>query len=329
VTVRVTQEPPADWDDRVRAFPGRTLYHTPAWMRAITAAYPGYRPRYLVEESGGVILPYVMFSKKGLKQILSLPFGTFGGPIYSSQTVDNALRAVLQTFKRQARGPAVLRYQIAAVCPEERLERLMEAVFGAPRIQRLSTYIVPLDRGFDWIWNTGYENDVRRCVRKAEKSGVTLHEETTPQGIQVLFDLYREQTKSWRVKAHTAEALWRVAESLGDRARVWVTRRQGVPLTAVLTLYDPEREVRPWVSGAGPESRQFKAYHFMMNGIMNDACLNGFKLWDWGGSVGRGSVEFFKRSMAGRPIPVVQVFREAAWYHLLRKTASQSRGSRA
>ena len=31
----------------------------------------------------------------GLRQILSLPFGTFGGPIYAPQTEDEVLRRVL------------------------------------------------------------------------------------------------------------------------------------------------------------------------------------------------------------------------------------------
>ena len=327
MTLQLTSEAPPAWGEWIEAFPGRTLYHTPHWIRAICAAYPEYVPRFLVDEEHQVLIPYVIFSKKGLRQILSLPFGTFGGPIYAPQTEDEVLRRALRGFKKKLRGLQVLRYQLAVVNPEPRLQRLLGEVFGEPQLQQFSTYVVPLEKGFDWIWNTGYENDVRRCVRKAEKSGVTLAEETTLQGAEVLFELYRLQTKTWRIKGHSAEALWQVAQELGSQARIWVTRREGRPLTAVLTLYDPGREVRPWVSGANEESRGVKAYHYMMNCIMKHGCDEGYALWDWGGSVGRSSVESFKQSMAGQPVPVIQVFKEAGWYSRLRGISSQRQSS--
>ena len=309
----------AELEGRLKKNSELTLHQNPRWMEALARGYPEWQRRFAVGAPGklSAVLPFMELTRRGLRQIVSLPFGTYGGPLDLGGAEQDDFAELCRHFRKQLQSPRTLRAEMTLFRPSRKLSSAAAQVFG-DLAGSYNTFLVPLAKGFSWIWDTGYENDVRRCVRKARKSGVIVAEETTEDGAKLLRTLHGLQMAGWGEKPHTARGLWAVAESLGADAKIWVARRHKQPLCAVLVLYHQGREVYPWVSGAVPEAREVRAYHCMMNDAIEEACGRGYQVWNWGGSVGRDSVERFKWSMAGQEEPIMRIFYESAWMGRLR-----------
>ncbi|HYV51083.1 MAG TPA: hypothetical protein VE910_04205, partial [Dongiaceae bacterium] len=100
-------EPPSDWDALCRDDPRATLFLHPRWMQALLRANPAYRPLYLLAEQNGETLgfvPVVRSKRLGLDQVLSLPFGTHGGPLVRRGAGAEVVTALGQAFRELGTG---------------------------------------------------------------------------------------------------------------------------------------------------------------------------------------------------------------------------------
>ena len=70
--------------------------------------------------------------------------------------------------------------------------------------------------------------------------------------------------------------------------------KDGIPISTVMSFYFRD-EVLPYYGGGIPEARQYKAFDFMYWDLMQSACQNGVRIFDYGRSkLGTGSYSFKK-----------------------------------
>lgn len=92
------------------------------------------------------------------------------------------------------------------------------------------------------LWNN-YKKRVRRDVRRAEKSGVSLSEVTDSEEIDVLFDLYLETMKrneaynTWSRKA--LHSIYHHLVKKGE-AKILLAKRRGEIIAGMILLFSPE-----------------------------------------------------------------------------------------
>ncbi len=320
---RLHERPPEAWEDLCRRDPHATLFLHPRWMEAITAAYPRYRPLWLVAGDEGRtlgILPLVRYRRLGLDQYLSMPFGTHGGPVLDPEAGRLTVSALAKGWRRLTRGGRVLRFELTVFDPPPEMRAALAAPLGRD-FQEFRTHIIDLSLGFDVLWSRRYHKNTRNCVRVAEKAGVTVAVERGPEAVEVLCRLHADQAAHWEgIQPHPREAVARVVEVMGDDARIYVARdRDGAPLTAALNLEHADREVHPWMSGSAPESRPVRAYHLLMSTAIREACERGRATWNFGGSGGNEKIEFFKSTFGAEAVPVLRIHRTAGWLKRLRR----------
>ena len=298
------------------------MFLFPRWIDAITRAFPRYRPCYLIARDEGDIsgmIPLVRTSWLGIEQYLSLPFGGHGGPILTPDAGPETPAALALAFRDLGTRLRTMRFEMSVMNPSPSLREAMAPALGS-FYREFRTHLVDLSGGFEDLWGNRYRRGTRKCVRTAERAEVTVAIEGGQEVLDILFRSHKEQSRIWKgIHAYPKEAMQVMVEAFDEEARVYVARRDGRPLAACLFLYHRGREVHPWVSGAVPEARPHRAFHLLLNAAIRDACRDGYKVWNFGGSGGNRSIEFFKESFGAEPFPVLRCFHLASWARRLRK----------
>ena len=174
-----------EWDAMVTAHPNCSFFHGAAWNRTLQAAY-GFKPVYFTaSEADGrsAILPLMeadswLTGRRGI----ALPFTDDCEPLYSDAAVmRNLIRAAME-FGRMRGWKSV----------EWRGGR--ELFDEAPASLAFYGHTVDLEDDQDRMF-ARLESSVRRAIRKAEKSGVTV---TVSQSLEAVRIFYVLQCKTRR-----------------------------------------------------------------------------------------------------------------------------------
>ena len=162
VTTDVTA---AEWDAFVDARPDASGYHHWRWRQVIEKGL-GHRCRYFAARQNGrivAVLPTAEIKRPLLGSALSsLPYLNYGGILAETPAAGDAL----------VKG-------VSAVVANERLSYLLlrhrrRQFSDLPVRSHKQTMLMPLAETSDAMW-TALDRKVRNQIRKAEKSGLTVH----------------------------------------------------------------------------------------------------------------------------------------------------------
>ena len=267
------------------------------------------------------MIPMVQFRRFGLDQFLSMPYGSHGGPVVAGDADPQTASALAQGFHSLGTGLRTMRFEMSVFRPSSSLETALSRTLGK-YFNDFRTHIVDLTPGVEVVWNS-YRHGTRKCVRTAERAGVSVAVEDGREPLEILYRFHLAQSRVWKgIHPHSLEALRAIIEVFGPEAKIYVARQDGRPLAACLFLYHRGREVHAWASGAVPEARPARAFHFLIHTAIQDACRERFEVWHFGGSGGNQRVEFFKESFAAKAFPVHRYFHMPGWARRLRRKAA-------
>jgi Acetyltransferase (GNAT) domain len=313
-SVREIAEIPEAVGRLVSGNPRATLFLEPEWLVALRKGYPELRPRCLVLEEGGEIagaLPFTVVHRLGLEEVASLPFGTHGGPLLAPGASEGGARTLVEAFAARVRRRKVFRFEMAVFDPVPAVGRILREVLGGA-IVPATTFVLDLAAGETAIWE-GYEQQLRRSVRRGERGGIEVREGGS-EALEVFHRLYARQSRTFSIPwAHSLRALTAIAGALGPRVRIWIASRRGIDVCGQLVLERPGREIHLWLSGAVPESRHPPAFHFLLHELILNASRRGFEACHFGTSLGNPGVEAFKRSFHPEERPLVRYHDQAGW----------------
>src|SRR5262245_42370763 len=114
-----------------------TFFLEPRWADALKAAFPALSFRYfLLEENGRTtaFLPVVEVPNGPLREIVSMPFGTHGGPVSTPEVTDEGLGLLHRQFLAMLRSPRVFRFELTTFDPTPQVE--------ADLVRRLGRHLV-------------------------------------------------------------------------------------------------------------------------------------------------------------------------------------------
>jgi len=323
--VRRLEAPPDGWADLCARDGHSGLFLRPEWMTVVCRADPEFRPGWLAVETGGKLVglwPFTTARRKGFSEVVSLPFGSHGGPILDPSAGPGTARELAAGFRNLAGKPGVVRFEATVFGASADLTAALDTELGA-WARPFHTHVIDLTGGFDRLWTDAYDKESRTCVRKSERAGVEVAVETGPEAVDALYAMYLANSREWSESApYTRAALEAALDVLGDDARIWMARLRGEPLVGNLTLYDRGRTAYPWIAGSSPEARAVRANHLLNDRMLRDACARGFRTWNFGGSAGNPGIEAFKESLGAERRPVLRYYHEARWRSWLRRSSA-------
>lgn len=277
---------------------------TPMWMDACKLATGGRDASRLYTASDGrrMVLPLLRQGPVDkAARYASMPHGLgFAGLLAhtppSADDVDVVLNdlAALGGARAAVRGgPFQTSWSAAAALGYERRDH--------------TTHIIDLTPGYANVWN-GLKSAMRTKIRRADRSGLVVHCDTSGASINAFYDIYdtwqAERGARRKIPRPLALALGRRAEPrakfdavaavLGPACQIWTASLDDTPIAATIQLtYGAHSTHWRGYSLREPAGRTHANY-LLQARMIEDACARGCRTYDMGESSGVESLMEYK-----------------------------------
>ncbi|MEO8075170.1 MAG: GNAT family N-acetyltransferase [Acidobacteriota bacterium] len=252
---------PGEWDDLISRYPNDTVFHSSSWHQALNECLPGEVRRFQIEQDGQTCGHWCgfMVTKFGLK-VFGAPLpGTATDYMYPLFVSAPPVVDFLDAVRAWATAGGVSMIDLGG----EYLDDVTLLSQGY-RVRHTRTYRVDLSGGEDAVWRR-LKPAMRNKVRKAEKSGVTIEQDTSPAFAPSFFKMlqavFRRQNKVPTYGLRRIESVVRLLQGSG-RLIPLVALRNGEPLASMILLLD--RRTAYYWAGASYET----AYPFGANDLL-------------------------------------------------------------
>lgn len=181
------------------------------------------------------------------------------------------------------------------------------------RVEQRGCFVLELGGGFDYVWRHKFRGNARTEIRKAERSGLDIEVDRSGRLLSVFYDLYQKSIPRWAGMRH--EPLWftrwrmsrvsptspgqlaLVAKHFGKDCATWVTWSGGQPVAAIIVLR-AGAYVKGWRSAMDKKlAAPVCANQLMMGLVIEEACRDGYRFYDMGGSPPESSLAAFKKKL--------------------------------
>jgi lipid II:glycine glycyltransferase (peptidoglycan interpeptide bridge formation enzyme) len=161
------------------------------------------------------------------------------------------------------------------------------------------TLDLPADPGRLW---RRLDASVRNKVRKAERAGLSI-EFGAAEKLTAFYGVFAARMRDLGSPVHSIGFLRAVLESFGDRARIALVRKGGMPIGGLVALAFKDRLVVPWATclkdyfALGPNNLLYWE-------TLRTACLAGVGHFDFGRSTRHSGTYDFKCQWGAREEPL-------------------------
>lgn len=240
------------WDALVDQSDLATVYHRSAWLHTI-APDTGGRIHRLVLESNGTPLALwpIGLLRKGPLRVGGSPLPGWNtaylGPLFLPACQDKLAAVRTMMRARPIRRPAFLALRAMDT-------NLDLAPLGFRQTRRFETYELDLTRDEQTLWDN-LKSTCRTRIRKGEKNGLTIHEETDPGYLDDFWSMAVEVfAKSAKKPPFSRAMLERMESHLRPRNELIVTTaRLGAERIATLIIPHDGRTAMYFAGGSRSE----------------------------------------------------------------------------
>ena len=320
---------PADWDERIRQYDTKTLFHESSWLDHVMDIHRGGRIRYFEVVRDGVTIGYHcgLQIRKMMLPIHGSPLGGTGtnymGPLVAGGTDQREL----------VRGMAGL-LGVGGVLHLELSHYMLD-----PEIMRAEgfsvqsgvTHLVRLDGTVEDAW-AALKSEARNRVRKSQKNGLVVERTDDPAIVDEFFEQFTEvYGKQGMVVPFGRERPRSLFERLLPVGRLLALRvRHGQEVVATgLFPYD-ERCIYFWGAASWIRHHRLSPNEALQWAVIEFAVREGIPAYNMCGGTSQ-----FKNKFGGEDVPYNTYYRSAlpmlSWardkyrarhYRRLRKNAS-------
>jgi FemAB-related protein (PEP-CTERM system-associated) len=294
--VEVRAGKPADDDARDAFLAGRpeaSFFHRAGWRRVVERVF-GHAPSDLVAWRGAEIvgvLPLMSCrAALGRRNLISMPYAVYGGPVALDVTAEQALIEEAVRLADRARvGHLELRY----------LRDPGPDLVGS---SLYSTFVRDLPDDPAEVLQR-MPKKARAEARKArERHGLELSE-----GAWYVDDLYRMFVKNKHQLGSPAlppRHFQELQREFGKEVRVHLVRRAREPLAAVMSFCDRDTLIAYYSGTESGADRDFSASNFMYLALQEWGVEHGFRRFDFGRSRRDAGAFQFKVHQGFEPAPL-------------------------
>lgn len=279
------------WDRFVRSSPDGTVFHLSTWKRVVEEVFK-LTPHYLFARRGSEICAVLpLFEIRGLLSghvLISVLYGVYGGLC----GCDAAARAALVEEARRL----ALKLRVKHV-------ELRHAYDPEPLLPTKSSYMAfAKEMSPDPEENlAAIPRKQRRMVRQGIKHG--LEARRGWEYLHQFYDVFIVNKRRLGSPAFPLPQFEAVRDRFGQEAELLTIWHEKRLVAGVISFFYEDR-VMPYYGAALPEAFSLAVNDFMYWELMREACLAGYKVFDFGRSrEGTGSYDF-KRHWGFAPRPL-------------------------
>lgn len=286
------------WDRYVIDHPDGTFYHLCGWRQVIGETL-GHRVYYLYCERDGVIVGILPLAqvKSWLfgNALISLPFLVYGGPLSSDQT---ALGLLIGRARELAQELAVdyLEFRNRRPLPGDWQSGGAYATFRKALDPDPAKNLMAIPR------------KQRAMIRKGIKAGLSAE---VDDDTERLYAALLECKRNLGTPFFGPEYLKSVKRVFGDAAEI-LTVVRGRDLVSSVMSFRFRDQILPYYGGGGHIARDLKGNDYLYWAVMEKACADGVRVFDYGRSMEGTGAYRFKKHWGFEPEPLHYQ------YHLVR-----------
>jgi CelD/BcsL family acetyltransferase involved in cellulose biosynthesis len=304
------------WEKVLASDPSALPSQTPAWVEAVcrTGAYAPASVQFRHVSGRHLVLPMVRRARvpSWAATHYSMPdrWGSGGLLVEDGQVEEGDVGAAVSLLAAQTAAPIVL-------VPNPRLDDHWAEAAPWGYASRKWSYQLDTSVGYDEVWSRGFRSSVRRAVRKAERSDVTVERDATGRLLPLFLPLYEESVLRWardsgmptpiaRARAARLESLAKfehVARVFAESCVTWMAFVDGRPAAGIVVLTHGTH-TDYWRGAmdldlAGP----VRANDLLHARAIEEACAQGIGRYSFGISDPGSSLARFKEGFGATPIP--------------------------
>ena len=268
------------------------LAHAPEWAGIIDRAY-GHEPaRFSASDASGAraqLTAAIVRRPLVGTVVTSMPFLDGGGPCGAA---GEAERSVIDQLLERARGVGARLVELRC---GGRLDRPWIPSEHKVNLVRSLT----LDAAALW---SGLDRSVRNQVRKAERAGLAAAR-ATPAELDQFYRIFAGRMRDLGSPVHGRQFFRAIFDAFGDRARLMLVRKDGIPIGGLVAVACGGTITVPWASCL--------QQHFALCPNMllywetiRAASADGFRQFDFGRSTPGSGTYRFKRQWGAAEQPL-------------------------
>ncbi|MBL8863347.1 MAG: GNAT family N-acetyltransferase [Planctomycetes bacterium] len=281
-------------DAVVRSAPAGSFFHLAGWERAVERVF-GHEPRTLGAFRGdqlvGVLPLMSCRTPRFSRNLVSMPYGVYGGPASTTAGADAALvEAAVRLAEEQDVGRLELR------CVED------PGTPGFTGTDLYAAFVAELPRDPEELW-TRMPKRARAEVRKTiERNRLSISE--GPWYADDLYELFHQSKKKLGSPALPRAWYRALLEELSPHVLVHVARASSEPLAATMSFVHGRKFDFYYIGVTDEANREFNVTNFLVVRLQELCVRRGIELFDLGRSrVGSGPYQF-KKNQGFEPRPL-------------------------
>jgi hypothetical protein len=259
-------------------------------------------------------MPLARVRRAGVTVLASMPFGTFGGPVFGGGAPPDAGRALLGAFARQAAAPLV-----GAAHVVDFAGRVHDPPPGFEAVAE-EAQVVRLARTPEAI-RASYKPSARNKIRKAEAAGVVVRRASTESDFLEYGDMLAECCRRWGTRCDFGPAFFRgLARVDPAMVQMWLAEHEGRIVAGDLNFALHDMVVN-WGNVSRDSARALAPNNLLHDAAIEEGRRAGAALMNFGASAGIEGVDAFKASFGAERVPFRRFALERPWYRAVRRAA--------
>ena len=256
------------------------LEHTLHWREILQKNF-SFTPLHLVakNEMGEIKALLPLFEAKSVlfgKRIVSTPYSMYTEIIAEEQEA-------AQKLYHHARKLAVERNaNYLEIRSKQEIPALEKAGFTVKK--DFTNFYLDLRQGLEEIWKQ-FPRSLRMGIKKAVKEGLTIREDNSKSGLDILYRLFLNTRKYRGVPAYPYQMFEDIMSSFSKEAKILVVEQNGTPVVAGLFYFYNDTVRYAYVGARHEESvSSMKPYYLLLWEAIKTASRKGYATLDYGGA---------------------------------------------
>jgi CelD/BcsL family acetyltransferase involved in cellulose biosynthesis len=310
------------WKRLLESDPDSTFFHTPQWGLTLEVSLEGWERFFVTVTAGDRLvagLPAMKYSKRGFQAVMSMPFGTYGGPIVERNGPPSACDLLANRFFKEARSKTTAFAELV-----DSPQRPSNVQPNDIRHVIDETQVLDLDRSFDELMR-GFRPNNRNTIRKAQKSGVLIRRGRRRDDFLRYRSILLDCSKNWGGRLRYNEKFFDVLSTVDDDSvQLWLAEYNRNVVAGLLNFIHNDR-VMNWSAVMLRKSRPLAPMNLLHAEAIRDAVNRGYIDYNFGSSAGIKGVDWFKARFGTRRVKYHHHVLQKRWFSLIKRWSKRKR----
>ncbi len=307
---------PHEWERLVLEDPRSTFFHSLEWGDCLERALTGWERYFIVGRTGGRLvagMPAMRYARRGFYATVSMPFGTYGGPLVGDGAPNSAYERLATRFFEEAQSPRVTFAEIVDYPP-----RVPSNLNTGTRDVEDETQILGLHRGYDDLFQ-GFKPANRNKIRKAQKAEVIVRRGQSTADFLAYHGVLLDCAKNWDGRVRFGREFFiNLSDIQTGAVQLWLAEHEGKLVGGLLNFMHGD-SVMNWGAAVLRKARAVSPMNLLHAEAVRDAVNRGLATYNFGSSAGFDGVDSFKTTFGTTRVGYNHHVLQKRWFSLVKR----------